>query len=157
MPYPKGKPRPERSGRKKGTPNKKTVELQELLDQMGCDPRRTMALIALNELPCGVCRGTGRTKYKLPAGQHATDCFEQGNKVAAKHWPQGNRKCGCEGLGERVCESCYGTLYEHCNPELRHKSAAELLQYQLPKRKAIEHSGPEGGLIQQAHEIRFVE
>jgi hypothetical protein len=27
-----------------------------------------MVIIALNELPCGVCRGKGKTPYKLPNG-----------------------------------------------------------------------------------------
>jgi hypothetical protein len=36
-------------GRAKGTPNKKTLEVQERLAEMGCDPIEGMARIALDE------------------------------------------------------------------------------------------------------------
>lgn len=78
MAYPKGKPRPKNAGRKKGTPNKKTHELQAKLDELGCDPIEGMARIAMD--------------------------------------PE--------------------------NPvQLRGKMFAELAQYVIPKRKAIEHTG----------------
>src|SRR5215469_2800753 len=68
--------------------------------------------IAENDLPCGVCRGTGKTKYQ----------------------PKREQK---EYL-ERVCESCYGSGMENCSPELRGKMYSELAQYIAPKRKAVE-------------------
>ena len=102
-------------GRQKGTPNKRTQEVAEILARLGCDPFTGMATIALNQLPCGVCRGKGRTKYKVDGEVH-----------------------------ERTCESCYGTLFEACSPELRGKMNAELAQYIAPKRKAIEMSGELG-------------
>lgn len=36
-------------GRKKGTPNKKTQEVLATLEELGCDPIRGMALIALDD------------------------------------------------------------------------------------------------------------
>ncbi len=126
---PKGKP--------KGTPNKKTLEVAEKLARMGCDSIVGMATIALNNLPCGVCRSTGITRYKLEAREA---CICEADP----------KDCGlCLGTGfiewgERVCQSCWGTLYEACSPELRGKMYSDLAQYQHAKRKAIEHSGSIG-------------
>jgi hypothetical protein len=100
-------------GRAKGTPNKSTVELRERIASLGCDPFEFMALIATNKLPCGVCRGSGKTPYRTPKGQ----------------------------IAKRVCESCYGSLLEKCDPDLRLTAARELAQYLEPKRKAVEHTG----------------
>lgn len=113
------KPGERRGGRAEGTPNKATASIEEKLARLGCDPLEGMARIALNDLPCGVCRGKGKTKYM------------RDGKISV-----------------RICESCYGTLYEACAPELRGKMLAELAQYVAPKRKAIEHSGPGGGPIE---------
>ena len=38
-----------RGGREKGTPNKKTQQLEEYLDAIGCDPLEVMAKIAMGE------------------------------------------------------------------------------------------------------------
>ena len=143
-------------GRKAGTPNKETVSLQQLLDRVGCDPREIMAMIALNKLPCGVCRGTGKTLYKKPL-KPRVKCENCGyeNPVAFVHCKV------CEGqpeveLAHRICMSCYGTLMEACSPQLRGSMCGELLQYQMPKRKAIEHTGADGVPIQATVTVRFV-
>lgn len=127
-------------GRTKGKANRRTLDLQEKLARCGCDPLIGMAKIAMNNLPCGTCRGELRTKYFLPAGTHADGC---GMHAVVK----AKRICTCEGIGERTCLSCYGSGWEACSPELRGKMYAELAQYVLPKRKAIEHTGPDGGPV----------
>lgn len=38
MPWPKGKPRPPNAGRKKGTPNRKTQDLEDLCAAKGINP-----------------------------------------------------------------------------------------------------------------------
>lgn len=76
-----------------------------------------MALIASGEVPCGTCHASGKTRYRIP---------------------------GTDKVGERLCESCYGTLLEKVTPQLRGQMYAELAQYVAPKRKAIEHSAAEG-------------
>ena len=43
------KPGERRGGRTKGTPNKRTAEVQAKLDELGCDPIQGMAQIALDE------------------------------------------------------------------------------------------------------------
>ena len=39
---------PKTGGRKKGTPNRATLTLQEVLDHVGCDPLLELATIAMN-------------------------------------------------------------------------------------------------------------
>ena len=132
------KPGEHRGGRSKGTPNKQTLSVEEKLARVGCDPHTGMAVIAVNQLPCGVCRGSGKSFYKLPAGSHAADCDGAMDRKTGL--------CHCEGIGVRKCESCYGTLYEACSPELRGKMHAELAQYVAPKRKAVDHTNSDGSL-----------
>lgn len=48
MAYPKGKPRPEGAGRKKGTPNRNTRDLIAKCDEMGLDVFGAMIEIAMN-------------------------------------------------------------------------------------------------------------
>lgn len=115
----RGGPKDPGSGRKKGTPNKRTLEV-ELIDRTGCtDPLEAMIQIAEGNLKCNVCRGKLKTKYKRDDGR----------------------------LGERICESCYGSGYEIVSPELRGKMWAEVAQYHRPKRKAIEHRVEQVGSI----------
>ena len=47
----------------------------------------------------------------------------------------------------RICLSCYGSGWEACSPELRGKMFAEIANYVLPKRAAIQHTGADGGDI----------
>ena len=42
-------PRPKTGGRTRGTPNRRTVDIQEKLAAMGCDPIAGMAAIATDE------------------------------------------------------------------------------------------------------------
>jgi hypothetical protein len=74
-----------RGGRKKGTPNKRTLEVTERLAELGCDPIEGMARLAMNEANA---------------------------------------------------------------PELRGRMFSELAGFVAPKRKAVEHTGADGGLIE---------
>ncbi len=127
MPTPKGV---RLGGRKKGTPNKSTATLKERMDRLKCDPFTVLARIANGELACGVCHGKGKTRYQSAEGADRTL--------------------------ERLCQSCYGSKLERISPAERGKAAAELAQYLEAKRKAIEHSGTEGGPIQARVEVVFV-
>ena len=42
-------PRPKTGGRKRGTPNRRTADIQEKLAALGCDPIAGMAAIATDE------------------------------------------------------------------------------------------------------------
>lgn len=134
------------SGRKPGTPNKATRSVQEILDRLSHNPIEGMALIAQNKVSCGVCRREGRTRYPLVAPRDTCDCMEATGRPQPNCW-----KCdgtGKQTLNDRVCQSCYGTLWEAVSPELRGKMESELAKYVYPQRKAVEHSGPEGGPVQ---------
>jgi len=85
------KPGERRGGRAKGTKNRGTLEVEEKLRKLGCDPITGMALIAMG-------------------------IDAQGNSIDA-------------------------------SIDLKAKMLAELAQYILPKRKAVEHTGPEGGAV----------
>ncbi len=49
MAFTKGTPKPEGSGRKKGTPNKLSATVRERLEELGCDPIEGMAQIAMDK------------------------------------------------------------------------------------------------------------
>lgn len=110
---------------------------------MECEPAECLAHIVQNILPCGVCRGTGRTKVTLGQGGHSKECS---HFVSTKKTPGWCLECG--NATERVCESCYGSLLETCAPDLRFRAAAELMQYIRPKRKAVEVTGQDGRPIE---------
>lgn len=128
---------------RKGSQNKKTIEVQEILARMNCEPAEALAHIVQNTLPCGVCRGTGKTKVSLGQGGHAKTCSQF---VSTKK--QGGWCLECGNATERVCESCYGSLLETCAPDLRFRAAAELMQYIRAKRRAVEVTGHEGRPIE---------
>lgn len=103
------------------------------------DSIKTKCDIVNRKVPCGTCidakrKPTGKTKYKLPEGQHADDCAI--TKADPHHF-----HCTCEGIGERTCLSCFGTLWERINVETMLKAATELSKYRYPQLKAIEISG----------------
>lgn len=102
-----------RNGRPPGSKNKVPQQFREALRPITEKGLQLCEDILLNKLPCSVCRGELKTSYKLPDGE----------------------------IGTRLCESCYGSGYEKLSPELRARVALELLQYQAPKLKAVEHSG----------------
>ena len=114
--------------------------------RLGVDPIHGMSLIALRRVPCGTCidakgKPTGRTKYRLEPGQHSHDCAITKGKLI-----NGELKCTCEGISDRVCLSCFGTLWERIAVAEMLKSLAELAQYAHAKRKAVEISNPDGTL-----------
>jgi hypothetical protein len=112
-------------GRVKGTPNRATQTIRTRLAELNCDYVGYLAATVNNIVPCGVCRGTGKTKFQ----------------------PSNSERFS----GERTCQSCWGSKMERLQPKERSFAASELLQYCESKRKAIEHSGPEGGPIE--HEL----
>lgn len=137
--------RPKTGGRKKGTLNKKSLELDVILAREGCEPEQVMAQIVNNTLTCGVCRGKKKTPYRLPTApmRVCSNC---------KHAAKGELFTICPVCGYepevrtamRKCMSCLGTRMENCSPSLRGSMAAELTQYRRAKRKAVEVSNADG-------------
>lgn len=113
----------------------------EIMRKLDCEPIAILCQIATNTLPCGTCRGTGRTVYKLPNGEHAESCRFNANKEWA---------CNCHGINTRICQSCYGILLESCAPELRFYAAKELATFKHPRFKQLDAREASG------HEARNV-
>ena len=93
----------------------------------GVDPIIIMSRIAANNIECSTCRGRKRTMYLLSEGHHAKDCAAQMHQ-----------ECTCDGIGERICQSCFGTGLEKVSPQLRYQAASELAKYKHPQFKQIE-------------------
>ncbi len=66
-----------------------------------------------------------------------------------------------EKMRELKCDPIQGmaniAMDEDNTPELRGRMFAELAQFVLPKRKAVEHSGPDNQPIRHEHRIKFVD
>jgi hypothetical protein len=125
-------------GRQKGSLNK-NKSAADRLAELGCDGIEGMTMIAQNKLPCGVCRGEGKTRYQLAKDQIrpcviCRDAYPRPDCV----WCSGT---GLQSIGVRTCLSCYGTLWEACSPDLRGKMYAELTKYEFAQKKAVEISG----------------
>lgn len=107
---------------------------------MGYDPIRGTILVAKNELPCTVCRGSGRTRYALAEDVRGRPCPCDQQDPAC--WM-------CSGTGrqdasERVCQSCWGTRWEPVKPETKLKADEMLLQRIVPTMKQIDHVSTDG-------------
>lgn len=126
-------------GRPPGSSGSRWLDIKRQLTKWGCNPLHIAAKIAMNDVECGVCRGRMTTFYKLPTGSHREDC----NGVFSRQ----TGLCKCQGVGERVCESCFGTGFEKIDPWLRGKMATELMKYCYPQLKAVQHQNvaPNGG------------
>lgn len=81
---------------------------------MGCDYIGYLAHTVMNNIPCAVCRGKGKTK------------FQPGKSEAP---------------GERVCQSCWGEKLERIDPKASQAAATTLLEYCETKLKAVEMTG----------------
>lgn len=109
------KPGERRGGRAAGKPNKATAITRELLMNWAGKAIDFHVAVLDNDLQCGVCRGTGKTKFQSGKGE-----------------------------GERKCQSCWGSGKERIDPRTRQTSADSILDRAVPKLKAIEHSDPGG-------------
>jgi hypothetical protein len=119
MAWPKGRGRSKTGGRKKGTPNKRTVEFLEILEEENFCPTR--ALI---------------TSYrKAMKAYGATDkAF-----TALKEAETGEERLAALGLAAAITDQAPTNL------AIAQRAAAELMQYANPKRKAIEFKAPSNG------------
>lgn len=126
-------------GRSKGTVNKATATVLEIIARSGYSPIEGLLAVAMRRVSCGTCvdkngKPTGRTSYALVPGAHAKDC------KAKNHDAHGSQACTCNGVGQRQCASCDGSLLERIDVPTKLKADSELAQYVAAKRKAIEHS-----------------
>lgn len=123
-------------GRKPGSRNKRTQQVEELLEAMKCNPIEGMAKIALGDADCHVCH----------EGRVSTAQFY---RLAGVRVPAGWSDLETEELADvssqdMACPICGGTGKAPVDTKLRGDMYKELGQYVAPKRKAIEHSGSIG-------------
>ena len=129
-------------GRKVGSLNKVNRSVKERCENLGVDVFEVLILTAGNRIECGVCRGTGKSKFQPKRSK-----IFLGDEGPMVEQPDGK---------ERVCQSCWGSKLERISPKERAWAAAEVAQYIEAKRKAIEHTGEDGGAIEHDHRIIFV-
>jgi len=67
-----------KGGRVKGTPNKKTQDVIDRLKELDCDPIEGMAKIAMNDVTCSVCEGSG----KMDDDEGCEPCYGSGKLLA---------------------------------------------------------------------------
>jgi hypothetical protein len=119
MPWPKGKPKPKTGGRKKGTPNKRTREFLEILEEQNFCPTR--ALITTYRKAMKAYRAVDRV-FTMVAEAETQEEKLQALELAAKVSDQAPT-----------------------NLSIAQRAAGELMQYAVPKRKAIEFKDPKAG------------
>ncbi len=125
------KPGERRGGRAKGTPNKRTQELQALMDRMDCNPHEFMAQVTKGEVPCKQCNGgqvTAAQWTKMLGLNVPTRYMDESGDV------------DIEGLNTDTlpCPYCGGTELQPVDMVHRVAAAKELAQYLAPKRKAVD-------------------
>ena len=121
-------------GRKAGAPNKKSQEVIDKLEGLGCDPIEGMARIALQ------------------AEKDATDSFKSIIDSMNEAITEGSEDI--EGLLSSIFSKNTKERREHLL--LAGGMYKELAQYVAPKRKAVEMSGPNGkDLIPEAIKVIY--
>lgn len=137
-------------GKVKGSKNRITKLKEKLAGGLPIEKGVAFAELVLDgKVPCGVCHGKGKTKFQ-PRRKKVDGLWVDGvadmedNEIAPK-------------LGERTCQSCYGSGLERLSPGERLRAALDLIEYGYAKKKAIEVSGPDGGAIQHAMTVKYVE
>jgi hypothetical protein len=71
-------------GRKKGTPNRRTLEVADLLDNLGCDPIEGMARLALDPTNSPELRGrlfSELAQYVAPKRKSIDVSWQESGKV----------------------------------------------------------------------------
>lgn len=116
---------------RKGIPNKITQDVAKTLDELGCNPLELSAKIALGEELDGP-HPSLKKFYAITADLEALAKTEEHPALQAL----------VQALGALIDESL---THGYVPIELRSKHIVDLTQYILPKRKAVEVSGPGGG------------
>lgn len=135
-----GKPRGRPKGSKDGVSRASTVvarlvkesvreALGNALDRLVVKSEETVEGVLNAKMSCGVCHGSGKTRYQ-PGGK--------------------------QGLRERICQSCYGSGLERISPGERLRAALELMAYGHSKKQTIAHTGPDGGDIEHVIKVEYV-
>ena len=120
-------------GRKKGTPNKRSQDVQQILEAQKCDPIKGMARIAEGDADCFVCTD-GKVSY-------AQFCKFMGIKAPSSWADEEAGEIEHAATADMTCPACGGTGRAVVDTKQRADMYKELAQYIAPKRKATEISG----------------
>lgn len=123
-----GKGNPKTGGRKKGTPNRSTIQVVERLQELGSDPVKGLAEFADGITVCRSCNAKGKvtidqyymmSKASMPKEAKAAT-------IAARSRANIN------------CPQCLGTKERPVSDIVTLKARSELMNYIAPKRKAVD-------------------
>ena len=103
-------------------------DIWKYIADSGFNPIEQIIAIAQGNLKCGACRGEAETRYVMR---------DDHDKILRN--PDGSLK-----FHVRVCESCYGSGYEHVEPRTMLAAASELAKKMIPDLKQIDPNAKEG-------------
>jgi len=140
----------EGAGRPAGSANKRSEEIQDLLDRLNCNPIEGMALIANGNIPCKACNETGQVTvlqfYKIIGKDIPNWAIDSESREEMEN----------KSSEVTVCPSCAGEKIDPVGLGIRANMYKELAQYVAAKRKAIEVSGDPESPIQHDHVVEFI-
>ena len=110
---PKGGKQPG-AGRPFGAKGKNKAAIKDLLSGIVEKGKTYVDQVLDGQVPCGVCRGKGKTRYQAAHSNDKTF--------------------------ERTCMSCYGSGFERLSPDTRLRAALDAINYGHAKIQAVQHS-----------------
>lgn len=119
---------PKTGGRKKGTPNKRTLEVAQRLEELGSDPIVGMTEFAKGSITCFHCDEKGL----VSVDQYFTIMKIKMLDELQQRTPEQRSE------PEIKCPYCRGTKKRALDDSLILKARSELMQYIAPKRKAVD-------------------
>lgn len=123
----------------RGIRRKQQKDFEAQLEDAGCNPVEILIMIAHNDVPCSVCQRTpGKQRVALEKASECK-CGQSTGLYDPDCW-----RCSGTGLAtatERVCQSCYGTLYEAVSPKVRADVCTTMLNKLVPDLRSIEVRG----------------
>ena len=141
----KGKGRPPGSGN-----ILKKESIDAICDELGFSAPRQVINTALGIMACGNCIGYLQTKdgeqiFNVATGE---PCIGPTGKTRYMLTDKGGSprldENGDPTFGMRTCQSCYGSLFEHVDPNVRIKASGMILDKTVPSLKQIDHVSTDG-------------
>ena len=129
-----------RAQKTKGFLAKDKKDIWKYIADSGFNPIEKMIAIAQGELKCGVCHGEAETRYVM---RDDHDKILRNNDGSLK-------------FHVRVCESCYGSGYEHVEPRVMLAACSELAKKMIPDLKQMDPGTKEDG-SRPAIEIKWAQ
>lgn len=115
-------------GRKRGTPNKKSRDVLERLEDLKSDPLGGLAEFATGAATCHTCDAKG----KVSIDQYYTTMRITMDEEIKQLSPEQRSE------PQYTCPLCRGTKHRALEDQLVLRARSELMQYIAPKRKAMD-------------------